>query len=127
CCGLPSGSVPFFGFCGIPNDWFIKARGHEMERCGPLKTLDTAYQTNFKCLGQGPYTGAVYSFRERKRNTAAVAEKCTTPDLLILEDRKKYSLVSIGNSQLDELVAPVSNSTTAADIPEAFKAFEKVE
>ncbi|KAH8648196.1 hypothetical protein BGZ60DRAFT_423325 [Tricladium varicosporioides] len=127
CCGIPTGSVASIGFRGIVNDWFIEVRGHEGGRCGPIKTLDTAFQTNFKCLSQGPYTGAGYGFRGKKRGAAAVAEKCTPPDLLILEGGKKYSLVGMEDSQLDELVALVSNGTNAAEIPDVFKTLEKVE
>ncbi|KAH8595483.1 hypothetical protein B0O99DRAFT_511918 [Bisporella sp. PMI_857] len=127
CCGLNSGTVPSIGFRGILYDWYIECRGYEGGRCNVLKTIETAYHTNFVCLKNSPYTGAGYGFRGKKRGAAAVAEECTPPDLLILENGEKYSLVGMEASQIDELAALLSNGTTAVDIPEIFKTLEKVE
>ncbi|KAK0100424.1 hypothetical protein ONS95_008372 [Cadophora gregata] len=89
-CGLPTGSVPSLGFRGIPVNWFLQVCGHEGGWCARDKSIETASFTNFKCLGNGPYTGAGYGFLSRKtfRGTegAQGEEKCTLPDQLVLED-----------------------------------------
>ncbi|RYP21723.1 hypothetical protein DL765_002079 [Monosporascus sp. GIB2] len=121
------GAEDSIGFRGIPTNWFLEVRGYEGGGCRSVKTLDTAFQTNFRCLGNGPYTGASYIFRGKKRGAEAGTKKCTLPDTLILDDGTKYSLVDMEDSQREELVAIASNGTAAADIPEAFKVFEKAE
>ncbi|KAH9210890.1 hypothetical protein DL95DRAFT_512468 [Leptodontidium sp. 2 PMI_412] len=133
CCGVPTGSVPSLGFRDIPTNWFLQVRGHEGGGCRLTKTLETASFTNFKCLGNGPYTGAGYGFLSRKtvRGTEGVeiqaAEKCTLPDLLVLEDESKYSLSGLEEAKIVETLAVVKNAADGEALDDAVKGLEKVE
>jgi hypothetical protein len=62
CCGVPSGSYSSLVFYAVPTSWFIEIRGHEGGNCGRVKTVDTISGATEKCLNNGPYTGAGYSF-----------------------------------------------------------------
>ncbi|PVH82265.1 hypothetical protein DL98DRAFT_570534 [Cadophora sp. DSE1049] len=128
CCGLPTGSVPSLGFRGIPTNWFLQVRGHEGGRCRLTKTTETASFTNFKCLGNGPYTGAGYGFLSKKtvRGTEGVEgqekEKCTLPDQLVLEDGSKYSLLGMEEAQIVDTL-----NATGEELDEVVKGLEKIE
>jgi hypothetical protein len=85
--------------------------------------VDNVYGTNFICLLDGYYSGAGYSFNSRKRTPqpAPLGKECQRPDLLELEDGKKYDLVDLVDAQFDELVEIVGNGTVQADVSKFFQ------
>ncbi|KAH7311038.1 hypothetical protein BKA65DRAFT_413672 [Rhexocercosporidium sp. MPI-PUGE-AT-0058] len=125
CCGIPSGTVSSVVFYAIPNNWFLELRGHEGGNCNALKTVDTIFGGTEKCLNSGPYTGAGYSFRSRKRGVEGTTCTTTTmPDVLFLGDGQRYNIVDMDSSLIEELAGFAQNGSVVADIPEVFKAFE---
>ncbi|CAD6446985.1 eff73fd5-285f-4511-952f-7698999bf6ef [Sclerotinia trifoliorum] len=133
CCGVPSGSYSSLVFYAVPTNWFIEIRGHEGGNCGRVKTVDTISGATEKCLNNGPYTGAGYSFLSRKREgeqiqegACSASETCTPvkPDQLFLADGQKYNIVDMNTGLLEELTELMENGSITADIPEVFKAFE---
>lgn len=95
--------------------------------------MDTIFGGTEKCLNSGPYTGAGYSFRSRKRGTQeggacdAGPETCTStqmPDVLFLADGQKYSIVDMDQGLIEELAGHAANGSGVADIPDFFKPFE---
>lgn len=131
CCGIPSGSVRSVIFYAVPTGWFLELRGHEGGNCDKLKTVDTLYGGTEKCLNSGPYTGAGYGFRSKKREAqegacSSTPETCTTtmPDVLFLGDGQKYNIVDMDYGLVEELAGFAENGSVVADIPEAFKAYE---
>lgn len=96
-----------------------------------MKTYDTIFGRTEKCLDSGPYTGAGYGFRSRKRGApegacSSTSEACipTMPDVLFLGDGQKYNIVDMDSGLVDELADFAKNGSVVADIPETFKAFE---
>ena len=72
-----------------------------------------------------------YSFRSSKREVqegacGSTPETCTPvmPDVLSLDDGQKYNIVDMDYGLVEELAGLAQNGSVAADIPEAFKAFE---
>ncbi|GIZ38343.1 hypothetical protein CKM354_000176300 [Cercospora kikuchii] len=129
CCGLPTGGYPSIGFYGIPDSWNLEVRGHEGGNCARTRTTDTTFGTNFKCLVNGPYTGAGYSFRSRKRNPAVseagvtASEDCQTPDTFITDEGKKFDLREMDGEQVAEFL----EGAFAGSISKKFENYEVAE
>jgi len=131
CCGIPSGTFGSIIFYAVPTNWFLELRGHEGGNCARTKTIDTLFGGTEKCLNSGPYTGAGYGFRSRKREAqegacSSTPETCTStmPDVLFLGDGQKYNIVDMDYGLVEELAGFAENGSVVADIPEVFKAFE---
>lgn len=133
CCGVPSGSYSSLVIYAVPREWFIEIRGHEGGNCGRVKTVDTINGDTEKCLNNGPYTGAGYSFLSRKRggeqvreDVCAAAGNCLSvkPDQLFLADGQKYNIKDMDAGLYEELNGLMENGATVAEIPEVFKPFE---
>ncbi|KAK0105267.1 hypothetical protein ONS95_004347 [Cadophora gregata] len=132
CCGIPSGSVSSVVFYAVPTNWNLEVRGHEGGNCARTRTTDSLFGGTEKCLNSGPYTGAGYGFRGKKRGTeegacSQTVGKCTStvmPDVLFLGDGQKYNIVNMDQGLIDELAELANNGSGVADVPEVFKAFE---
>ena len=122
CCGVPSGSFPSVGFYAVPRQWFLEYRGHEGGDCRNTKTIEANLGIEFKCLRNGPYTGAGYGFRSRKRDTGedmvcageGVEKECKgyqRPDVLETADGKKFSLTDLSDDQMLEMFEQEANGT----------------
>ena len=107
-------------------------RGHAGGNCARLRTADTISGGTERCLSDGYYSGAGYSFRSKKRSAredacSLIPESCTStvaPDVLFLGDGQKYNLVDMDKGLVEELIGYMKNESVVADIPEVFKPFE---
>ncbi|CZS89962.1 uncharacterized protein RAG0_09602 [Rhynchosporium agropyri] len=133
CCGIATGSVSSVIFYAIPRDWFLQVRGHEGGSCGRVRTTENVQGATERCLSNGQYTGAGYSFNSRKRgimgtpeDVCAASATCTPvlPDQLSLSDGQKYNIVDMDTGLLEELTELMINGSVASDVPEVFKSFE---
>ncbi|KAM7216523.1 hypothetical protein V8F06_008051 [Rhypophila decipiens] len=133
CCGIPSGTAPSIVFYAVPTNWFIEVRGHEGGNCGRVRTVDTINRATERCLNNGPYTGAGYSFLSRKRSgelvredTCAATTGCTpvAPTQLFLADGQKYDIANMDADLYEELNSLMESGAVKADIPAVFKTFE---
>jgi hypothetical protein len=75
---------------------------------------------------------ANYYFNAKKRHAKALdgeapdaSQECQKVDTFMREDGQKYDVSNMDDAQLEELIALSQNGT--ADLPEAYKAFEKNE
>ncbi|KAF2666641.1 hypothetical protein BT63DRAFT_472947 [Microthyrium microscopicum] len=127
CCGIPSGGVSSVGFYGILPQWNIECRGHENGRCANTKTIQVAFNTNFKCLNDGPYTGGGYGFRANKARGLGLDKQTSgeqqMPDRFETADGRKYNLAALDTDQLVEFIDQTANGTSL----EAYKALEVME
>jgi len=124
CCGHPSGGSPTIGFYGIPREWFIEVRCHESGNCRNTKTTKATSAVTFRCLTNGPYTGAGYGFRSRRRDTGedlvcagdGVQKERSSyqkPDTFETGDGKKVSLNELSDAEMFELIEQNENGTIA--------------
>jgi hypothetical protein len=112
---VPSGGFPSIGFYGIPREWYIETRGHESGDCRNTKTIEATTGVSFRCLTNGPYTGAGYGFRSRRRDTGEdvacageeAQKECSgyqRPDTFETGDGKKFSLAELSDAEMFELI-----------------------
>jgi hypothetical protein len=114
CCRGSSGDIfPSIGFRGIPTNWNLECRGHFGGNCNRVREIQPARNTNFVCLGNGPFSGAGYGFVGLKRR--APEFQCATdtnegcadvqkPDTLLFADGAQYNITDLDDVRLAQMV-----------------------
>ncbi|KAF2196156.1 hypothetical protein GQ43DRAFT_476580 [Delitschia confertaspora ATCC 74209] len=127
CCGKSNYRFTSVGYVAIPTDWRIQARAYSNGDCSNLVGLQTIQRTTNACINEpnsfATLSGGGYNFlNPNKRRTPIPMEQCDAgrackfvaePDTLVLEDDTKVDLAT--------------NGTTVENIPQEFKAYEKIE
>ena len=83
--------------------------------------MTTAHDTSFKCLTDGPYTGAGYGFDSSSKRSVQSSPACTSTqvaDYFQTSDGTIYSIAALSDAEAaaltDGLVSAPSNQTTDA-------------
>ncbi|KAI4664803.1 uncharacterized protein J4E79_003101 [Alternaria viburni] len=126
CYGL-GGTSWAWSFNAIPTNWNLETRTHKDGYC---KTLVHAWNSNGAstvCHGAAvnnlKYTGAGYSFANKKRSEDTVfnSEDCIwKPDLLTLKDGTTYMLTDVEDETVKIILAYGDNTTIAENMPNLF-------
>lgn len=99
-----------YGFFAIPTNWRLSTRSHVSGGCGPILHVFDSNGADFVCHGgevnNVEYTGAGYSFINKKRSTDIAVEnqECETPDTLNMEDGLTYRLKGLEESTWKSMV-----------------------
>ncbi|KAM7190186.1 hypothetical protein V8F20_009808 [Naviculisporaceae sp. PSN 640] len=143
CCGNDSNDHHSIAFRAKPPSWSLDLRGHSGGRCSRTTIAgqsgtggtDTCWTTAPGRIPLGDFSGAGYSFRNKRRTTAEglcpdTDEESSTcggrqlPDRLDLADGTKYNITGLTHAERLELRAAVFTEATAADIPTKFNQFK---
>ncbi|KAH8753619.1 hypothetical protein F5883DRAFT_719487 [Diaporthe sp. PMI_573] len=120
CCPAGNNDFGSVQFRFIPLDWRIEGRGHSGGNCNNLQ--ERGYPTNVDsiCLSLGPFSGAGYGFRGKKRSEAGY-EDCVKRDSLFFEDGSTYNLADLDEDTVAELIAIAAHANNSTDIPAEFQ------
>ncbi|KAL2059975.1 hypothetical protein VTL71DRAFT_9797 [Oculimacula yallundae] len=143
CCGNDSNDHHSLAFRAKPREWNLEVRGHSNGNCrdltlrgqsgtGSTDTCLTFSNPNSQPIGS--FSGAGYSFWNRRRTTAEGLSNCHTesptcgglqrPDRLDLADGTKYNITGLTDAERLELRSAVTTKVTAAEIPTKFDHFK---
>lgn len=103
CCPAGNNDFRSVEFRFIPLDWTIEARGHSGGNCNNLQERGYPTRVDSICLSLGPFSGAGYGFRNRKRGEAGYAD-CTKRDSIFTEDGINYNIADLDDDTVAKLV-----------------------
>ncbi|KAL1794607.1 hypothetical protein ACET3X_006423 [Alternaria dauci] len=115
-----------YSFRAIPTDWRLSTRSHGGGGCGFIFHVFDSNGRDLVCHGGDvnnvEYTGAGYSFINRKRSedVAVASQDCIKPDLLEIEGGPTYNLLGLEDETYKTMLDYAWNGTTAPDMPSAF-------
>ncbi|CAN9375110.1 unnamed protein product [Alternaria alternata] len=90
-----------YSFRAIPTNWRLSTRSHGGGNCGPIIHVFDSNGRDLVCHGgevnNVEYTGAGYSFINKRRSTdvASDSQDCIKPDLLEIEGGSTYNLLDL--------------------------------
>jgi hypothetical protein len=88
-------------------------KGYNNGGCGFQKTTTTAHDTNFKCLTDGPDTGAGYGFLSSSKRSVQSTSACTSTQVASYfqtSDGTIYSVTALSDAE----AAALTNGTVSA-------------
>lgn len=103
CCPAGNNDFGSVEFRFIPLDWTIEARGHSGGNCNNLQERGYPTRVDSICLNLGPFSGAGYGFRGKKRGESGYTD-CAKHDTLFTEDGINYKIADLDDDTVAKLV-----------------------
>lgn len=103
CCPAGGNDFGSVEFRFIPLDWTIEGRGHSGGNCNNLQERGYPTRVDSICLSLGPFSGAGYGFRNKKRGEAEYAD-CVKRDSIFTEDGINYNIADLDEDTVAKLV-----------------------
>ncbi|KAL1865341.1 hypothetical protein Daus18300_007231 [Diaporthe australafricana] len=103
CCPAGGNDYGSVEFRFIPLDWTIEARGHSGGDCANLQERGYPTRVDSICMNIGPFSGAGYGFRNRKRVDSASGD-CAKLDSVFTEDGANYNIADLDDDAVAQLV-----------------------
>jgi hypothetical protein len=101
-----------YSFRAIPTNWRLSTKSYKGGNCREVVHVFDSNDKDLVCHGADvdnlPYTGAGYSFINKRRssNIAFDSQDCVRPDLLTLEDGPTHTLSGLGDETYKIMVKP---------------------
>lgn len=109
CCPAGGNDFGSVEFRYIPIDWTIEGRGHSGGDCTNLQERGYPTRVDSICLSIGPFSGAGYGFRGKKRGEAGSAD-CAKRDSIFTEDGVSYNLADLDDDTVAKLVSSAASN-----------------